>query len=200
MQERNGVPYDAEVEYIENTGGSFIDTLFYPNQDTSVDIGFTTPSPRLSYDGIGLFETRQGYCNRDFAIRWFYNTNGIQYRYGNHAPNAANGYPGNGVYHEISTKKKLLYFDGELVITANNNTFTSPRTLYVPAFVQGTDAPGSNNEFKYKLHYLKIYDNDSLVRDFIPVRIGSEGCLYDAVTHAVFYNMGDSAFVVGPDK
>jgi hypothetical protein len=45
----------------------------------------------------------------------------------------------------------------------------------------------------------KIWDNGVLVRDFIPVRKGTVGYLYDRVSGKLFGNAGTGDFVLGPD-
>jgi hypothetical protein len=51
-----------------------------------------------------------------------------------------------------------------------------------------------------KLFSAKIYNNDDVVRDFIPVRVGNVGYLYDRVSGQLFGNDGTGGFIVGPDK
>ena len=46
----------------------------------------------------------------------------------------------------------------------------------------------------------KIYQDGVLVRDFIPVRIGTTGALYDKVDKNVHYNLLAGEFILGPDK
>ena len=53
---------------------------------------------------------------------------------------------------------------------------------------------------KGKISYCKLYDNNILVRDLIPVRIGAVGYFYDRVSGQLFGNSGTGAFVIGPDK
>jgi hypothetical protein len=42
--------------------------------------------------------------------------------------------------------------------------------------------------------------NDILVRDFIPVRVGNVGYMYDKVSGQLFGNSGTGNFILGPDK
>lgn len=51
-----------------------------------------------------------------------------------------------------------------------------------------------------KVYSFKIWQNGTLVRDYIPVRKGTVGYLYDRVTHKLFGNAGTGDFVIGPDK
>ena len=50
------------------------------------------------------------------------------------------------------------------------------------------------------MSYCKIFSNGVLVRDFVPVRIGQTGYMYDKVTGQLFGNSGTGEFVLGPDK
>ena len=50
-----------------------------------------------------------------------------------------------------------------------------------------------------RIYSCKIYDGNTLVRDFIPVRRGTTGYLYDRVSKRLFGNQGTGDFVLGPD-
>jgi len=48
------------------------------------------------------------------------------------------------------------------------------------------------------LFYCKIWDNDTLVRDFIPVvDSGGVACLYDKIDKKIYLNIGTGAFMAG---
>ena len=52
---------------------------------------------------------------------------------------------------------------------------------------------------KEKISYFQIYDNDILVRDFIPVLDGNgTPCMYDKVEGKFYYNAGTGDFIAGP--
>jgi hypothetical protein len=51
-----------------------------------------------------------------------------------------------------------------------------------------------------KLKYLKIYENNILVQDLVPVRKGNVGYMYDMVSGKIFENAGTGSFILGPDK
>lgn len=62
--------------------------------------------------------------------------------------------------------------------------YLSSDTLYKEDYHDG--AIGENG---IRIYWLKIYDGDELVRDFIPcVDNAGKSCLYDLVTNTVFYN------------
>jgi hypothetical protein len=51
-----------------------------------------------------------------------------------------------------------------------------------------------------KLGNAVIRKNGAVVRDFIPVRVGNVGYLYDKVSKKLFGNAGTGSFILGPDK
>lgn len=53
--------------------------------------------------------------------------------------------------------------------------------------------------FQGDVYYIKMYQNDALVRDFIPVRVGQTGYLYDKVSGTLFGNDGTGSFGIGND-
>ena len=54
--------------------------------------------------------------------------------------------------------------------------------------------------FLGEIYACQIYEGDTLVRDFIPVRKGTTGYMYDKVSGNLFGNSGTGDFVLGNDK
>lgn len=52
----------------------------------------------------------------------------------------------------------------------------------------------TNYAANMRLYFFRIYQGNTLAHDYIPVRIGQEGCLYDKVTGAVLRNAGTGSF------
>ena len=48
-------------------------------------------------------------------------------------------------------------------------------------------------------NYLKLWQGTTLVRDFIPCRIGETGYMFDKVTETLFENNGTQSFTLGED-
>lgn len=51
-----------------------------------------------------------------------------------------------------------------------------------------------------KIYDFQIYDHGIFVRDFVPVRVGTTGYMYDKVSKTLFGNAGTGSFILGPDK
>ena len=59
----------------------------------------------------------------------------------------------------------------------------------------------TNSNPKSAISYCKMWDGeDNLMADFIPVRVGDVGYMYDRVSGELFGNSGTGAFIIGPDK
>ena len=50
-----------------------------------------------------------------------------------------------------------------------------------------------------RIYYCNITVGD-VVHEFIPVRVGSVGYMYDKQTKQLFGNLGTGSFTLGPDK
>ena len=53
---------------------------------------------------------------------------------------------------------------------------------------------------KARMWYLTIIENGITTFDFIPVRKGTTGYMYDKVSGQLFGNSGTGSFILGPDK
>lgn len=184
------IPSDlVELEYIESTGTQYIDTGFKPNQDTRISI--TVDFPRSSTTWLYGGRTAAGSNSFGFLC-----LNGNTYRFDYASSmNELTAKP-TGKFILDSNKNKC-YINNELVFTTTYKTFTSPVSMYIfNVNNNGSAKEGSSA----KLYNCKIYDNGTLIHDFIPVkRISDSKCgLWDKVTKAFYPNSGTGDFTAGP--
>lgn len=175
-----------EVEYIESTGTQYIDTQFIPNQDTRMflDCGIKRIASER-YIGSSTTSGRAfsiGHDTTDLSVRYYSNT---VFTY-----NISTG------RHILDLNKNLLYVDNVLVKTFTKTTFTSNAQISICQY--GSDA---NYRAELKIYSSKIWDNDTLVRDFVPCYRKSDNVIgmYDLVTNTFFTNAGDGTFLKGAD-
>lgn len=96
----------------------------------------------------------------------------------------------------IIDKNKATYSINGTSATNTSATFQSDYNLFIFA----NHSSGTvDSLISMKLYYFQIYDNDVLVRDFIPVKDNNGVvCLFDKVTKQFFYNKGtDENFTAG---
>ncbi len=93
------------------------------------------------------------------------------------------------------SKEKLKINDLERTVSTYNE-FTTPGTAYL--FSGNGSYPTGYTPAIMRLYYCKIYDNSTLVRDFIPViDMNDVACVYDNVSGKLFYNQGTGEFAYG---
>lgn len=184
------LPYDAEVEYLESTGTQWIDSLCKSTETLEFRVKLdnskmTNRSQSLGYFGtIGYWGNLFGTYRRTKApIIWVRET----WRYIGSELGMIEAYCGldsitiNGVIREKEPDYGN-YYGGNIEIFR-----------------------GKDGCSEIKMYSMQIYDKEVsadgiLVRDFIPVRVGDVGYLYDSVSGQLFGNSGTGEFVIGPDK
>lgn len=176
------------VEFLESTGTQYIDTKFTPNFNTRTICSFQITSLEK---GFGLFGSRQSSTNSMYTFQKISNGKwGTSY--GSQFPNNIKDV--DLEKHVIDKNKNITYMDNEIINTIlETQQFTTSNDMFIFCIKDH----GTANLFgKFKLYYIKIYNGNELVRDFIPV-IDSSGrpCLYDKVEDKFYYNEGSGEFL-----
>ena len=199
---KGGLPYDAEVDYIENASTAYIftglNTTTTPVPDFDAKVTFTGSNADSnsaifgwSYGGsarYGIWKASYAQTIRAGFIGSVFADSGLGYSDEIIEVSARNGksITINGVTTAIGTGANRAKYN--IWIFANSST---------------NDGKAIGPHTRGRVYYLKFYDVDgNLIRDFIPVRKGAEGGLYDRVEGKCYWNEASdgSAFVVGPDK
>lgn len=178
------------IEYIESTGTQYIDTGVTPNQDTSVLLN----GQITSNDTSGIFFGCRTSASQDiYTIQrtarneWVMGYNAAATPFGTGDTNP----------HTWYKNKNHQYMDNLLIYTFPYGNFTCKGSgILFGGNFNGTKE-ATDHHLRVKL--CKIYNNDVLVRDFIPV-LDPNGvpCMYDKVTQQFFYNIGTGDFIAGP--
>ena len=179
-----------QLKFIESTGTQYIDTGYIPNNNTKLDITFfTTGQSSLggicvtnlnanNQQGFGIYVNATNYGNEIFVDDGTVKSFNREYK-----------------IHAILDKNQF-YKNEVLVGTFSTSTFTCNNTL--PIFCLNRN--GSIEQFsKTKLYECKLYDNDVLVRDFIPAKQGNKVGLWENVDGVFYGNSGTGSFVAGPE-
>ena len=190
----------APIEYLESTGTQYIDTGVIPNTNTSslVDFEYTNwqrgTGTQVYYNVIG---SRTSNVSID-QYSWTFE------------PYSGSAYAGFGV-EEADLGKSLFKLNVRTVIYMDKYYWKKDGIVYAsfkdgiiestyPMFLFGRSTSGKlANNSAAKIYHTKIYDNNVLVRNFIPV-LDKDGtpCMYDLVEHKFYYNAGTGDFIAGP--
>ena len=177
------LPYDAEIEYLESSGTQYIDTGILFSIGVTVLINAICVSNYSSTQIIAA-PSPDGGC-------WL----------GSGSQNGGTFGPGTIGRSNTRTSMIMNYCEGKTLIMGNGNTVsntrsTNPTTSSIHLF-------GCNGQYmaSARIYSCQIFDSDfNCLADFIPVRRGSTGYLYDKVSKQLFGNIGSGSFIIGPDK
>lgn len=182
-----------QVEYIESTGTQYIDTGFIPNSNTSIEMkaSNTSTTNACLYCARGT----SGYQDSTYTA-FLINGTSLRVDYYNTAyDNLITAV--RDTQYIYKQYKNLVYIDGKLVKTLPEANFSSKYNMYLLASHRGEAE--LTNIGKVKLNYCKIWDGDTLVRDFIPCYRKSDNVvgMYDLVNDVFYTNAGTGEFEKG---
>lgn len=206
------LPYDAEVEYIENDGHCVLNTGIIPNQNTSIVAEFYVPKVTGTIYGTWLFGGRDTDNTKQMPsllIQPFdaASTNKDQWRFGpNATSNVSLTYRNYGNVILSSDKRTLTITSdalSETVASGSTGTFSFAYPLLIMGYQLSTDTVAyGNTHAGTRLMRWQMYDGDTLVQDVIPVRKGNVGYAYDKITRRfldMYRETSDNNFSAGPD-
>lgn len=179
----------TQVEYIEATGTQYIDTKFSPNQDTRVVC--KAQYTDVSVNGC-LFGSR-------------YSTTKNRFEFLVATPNFFSAYNTDGGLSKTATTDLMVIDKNKNTTTINGATFSthtyaafqSPCNLLL--FSDHTNGT-PNLQAKAKIYYFQIYDNGTLVRDYVPCKNASGVFgLYDLANDVFYQNAGSGTFAAGEE-
>lgn len=182
---------------LKSTGTQYIDTGYVPTANTKIvaDFSFTKiagGSNSALYSPYGCTNTNNN------GIKCIQTGGDLPTRFGSVASDSISS--NTKVYVELNKRYHIehsingFYLDGVLKHIYSGTALASDlsQTLYI--FAVNNNGSVDQRSF-IKLYSFKIYENEELVRDFVPVTDESGvACLYDNITKAYFYNKGTGTF------
>lgn len=172
-----------KCEYIDSEGRYYIDTGFNPNQDTRVVMDIEIKFDEESY----IFGATRLDYPMSFAashvtekyLKWYYNNSNVIYSLYESSLNKR---------VIIDANKDDITYDGYTVSSIDYSNFDITCSLYL---LQNNNAgrPSNNNPINAKLYSCQIYDNNNIVRDYVPC-VNEQGVygLYDLINNE-FYEL-----------
>ena len=181
----------TRLEYIQSSGSQYIDTGFKPNGNTRVlmDYESLATSTAFVFGSRHNSHANSGSYSFSFVIL---GASSIRSDYGS----VESGITGSVLKQIVLDKNKnVTTYDGTTV-TATAQTFQSSYNMYLCS-VNTAGTAGAKSSIK--IYSCQIYDNGTLVRDFVPCMNASGAVgLYDVVNGVFYANAGSGAFTAGP--
>lgn len=184
-----------QLEYIESTGTQYIDTGLIANQDTGFEIDFTTNNA-LSTSGYGsIFGARTSSQNNEYQLTTYSADNSYKgtLRYGN--SKSYNAGFNNTTERQHMILKNKVYTGNSNESIQLDSTFETPVNLTIFGLNQNGTITQNG---QVRLYSFKIYDGNTLVRDFVPsIRTTDDSIgLYDVQNNQFYTNSGTGSFII----
>lgn len=193
--------YDSKVEFLQSQNiDDYIDTGITPNQNTRIIVD-------VEVNSICGFIAGSRIANKDTQIGLNVSSeNTLRYDYGSYptssSPEDKYTTPANPLYWNnrvvMDLNKGVCVLNGNILYTFSSRTFSNNYSIYLFSTNNGGTYVNAVN-VGLKIFSAKIYSNDVLVRDFIPVRVGVVGYMFDKVSGQLFGNQGTGNFILGND-
>lgn len=195
----------VEKEYLKSTGTQYIDTNYYSISETRVKIKFNYISKNGVTDCNGMiFGSADMVNGRPGLSIGITLGDKIYYRNANDSEVFNSSFSINNTdIYEVETYKNDIKinnnsYTSNMGIISNKQKYSS--YLFARHHTNGTgEVYGAYSKFIGKIYYCKIYEGDTLIRDYIPavsLETGHENepCLYDKVEGKFYYNQGTGTF------
>ena len=180
----------TQYEYIESSGSQYIDTGFRPNQNTAA-------YSDAQFISAASYPTIFGARNQNAQMFWFYNNGNSSVSTTFVAKINTTEYRLNGNFYD----RQIFSVDAGTVQTGTstiNVTMGNFQSVY-SLFLFGTNNRGTlQYPSNLRLYSCQIYDNGTLIRDYVPCANPSgEVGLYDQANGVFYGNAGTGTFSHG---
>lgn len=175
----------TQLEYIQSSGTQYIDTGFIPTNNTNLEVDFY---PTVAQDAGGIAWCETTFGQNMYGIDMIGSLFGTQSNLDHKFPASAR--------HIVKIEDGVFTDNGVRYWTPNMQTFTAGAALCI--FAAGLPN-GPTQYFIGRIFGLRLWQDDTIIRDFVPCThlSGSVG-LYDLVGKKFYGNVGTGAFVAGP--
>ena len=171
---------NTDVEYIYSYGvGEYVDTGIVPTANTEIEIQYEDVDPFLAYERIFSIDKQFGLMRDNSS------SDSWKIECGNSWDAGTVSIPSTGI-NTVKMGKGIITVNG--VSSSYSGSPNTDKSIYL-FHGNGTDRNSS-----IRIYYCKIWEDGSLVRDFVPaIDSNNVVCLYDNVSAAFFYNSGGGA-------
>lgn len=204
----NKIPFDKQIEYLKSTGTQIIffnnytvnpQTEYYLTLKLDNKTNDWASTNKAIYTGVAgggdancSFSANFGsQTSQSTTLFWWTNTT-----YQSGAPVKSRGYDSS----VLSNKNTIHYTNGNINYGGINFAVTTKTTTNGQGFyLFGSGSTYPFSAYNMYVYGFKLIENSITIHDYIPVRIGTEGYMYDKVSKKLYGNSGSGSFVLGPD-
>ena len=181
-----------EYEYLQSASSGWINTNYIPTFNTKVKtkINIVSNSAAAFAFGSRIGVSNQAYYayyGGTFRNTWAYSANTLGNLNGQETNRLAE------IEYSIPYIKINNY-----IFNTNQTTFNGSKAIYL--FGINTNGSMDNQRGTEQIYYFQLYENNQLVRDFIPVSYNGTPGLWDRVEWKFYANAGSGNFTLGSEK
>ena len=183
----------TELEYIEATGTQYIDTGVTLTNNSTFELEFQLTEQQYGKGIYGSYTSGGSRFEGILRKTTQSSPGNIEYGFNNEFKMDITQDLNK---HVLKQEKDKFYYDGDLLYTFSSSEFTQEASAYIGHI----NVPTNNtlSPIKAKIYSCKIYDNGTLVRDYVPAKNSSNVVgLYDKITNTFYTNNGSGSFSYG---
>ena len=188
----------SKVEFLQATGGAYIDLGFAPNSKTRVDIDFIVPESTSVNWLYGDRDTQSSHQVYGLFVDDTAMTNKIKYKFGNNSIAYATNYNyTRGTTCKVTTDRNKVYVNDVYDTEASYRDFevNKKNNMYLFTINNGKDGylkDADGRTCEGKIFYCRVWDDGTLIRDLYPSiskETGQSG-FYDMLNDKFYANVG----------
>jgi hypothetical protein len=200
----------VELKYLETDGNQYFDTLVHPSNTINYEVkirllstGYTDSGETCGLVGA-VNDITMSTTNDNFAFNTFISARLSKFSGEDNLIDYIDdlGTIISNYTYTFKVEDRILYAEGlEWWTSPSTSTYQFDDVTY--GLLRTNTKAGFEqvaNAYKCRIYGAKFWDGDTLIRDYIPVKLGSVGALYDKVTGEYYYNKGTGEFILGPEK
>lgn len=162
--------YEVLDEIHATSNPAYILTDYSPVQDTIIEVKYKVNGNYVNNHNERIFSTYPSAWNDACTVDANYSSQGLSVKFPN--PPSSSGWFNNLATRDTTSSHILrvamneCYYDGTLVATGNGTFEPSSNSI----IIESVATQSSNDQGYYNLYYFNIYENNTTVRQYVPVR------------------------------
>jgi hypothetical protein len=196
------LPYDAEVDWVQSTGGQYVDTGVVATLANGTRIQAvlrgTTDTSATGRSTVSFLGANSAYNGGVALTVDTSSAKRLRANYGAFYSFNSFDYAADTTY-TVEIGRNRAEANGVVGTYTSANTGFIATSVYLFA-LNRNGSPDASTMSLARLYSCKIWQGDTLVRDLVPVRVGTAGALYDRVSGTLLAVQGTGALTPGPDK
>lgn len=185
------------LEYIESNGNQWINSMVKAKGTTEFEVQFECLNP-AGTTGYVIFGGRDSSSNNNYELTCYNDTSGNGRLYWGNGVTVDTDVAGSGARTIKLKNGHLTNSDTSQSTSVSVDTeLSSIRNLIIFGLNEG----GAIQTSSTRLYFLKLWDNGTLVRHFIPVKDQNNiVCLFDTISNKFYYNQGVGNFTASQNE